>query len=731
MDLKNKEKTLMQCLNEYLSKGWKVIPIFPREKRPIHSDWPNLRLTKEDLPQYFSGDENVGVLLGEPSNWLTDVDIDNKRALKIAHYFLPTTGTIFGRSQNPYSHWLYYSKGSKTTKFSFDDESICEIRSSGSQTVFPPSIHTTGDVYEWYEEGDPQIVSFETLKNSVSKMVSCVVLSKFYPKEGTRHEAMLALSGWLYRCGWTYEEIKNFISALCDLAGDEEKKDRIILIKDTIEKIDRGDPATGFPRLTNYFLEPILEKISKWLEIKSAKKFEDEEKIDAKRDYGHALALSKVAKNKFRWIYEWGKWIEYQSGVWKETTEERVAKEATDTLLKYYSSLLSNAKDKKESDELTQKIKEIWVYSRVSGALNFLKGFSDVMTSTSQLDSIPWTLNVKNGTLDLKTLELKPHTPDDLFTKQTTANWDPHAKIDAWQAHLDFCLPNKNIQREIKRELGLALTGLPLEELLPIWFGCGANGKSTTLRVIMDVMGDYAQMAAPRLLMKSKYERHSTELAELQGRRLVFSTETGENGALDEEKMKWLTGGERLRARFMRQDNFEFSKTWLIVLVTNYKPSISGTDEGTWRRIRLIPWEQSLPKEKQLPQEEVVQKLLSERDGILRWLVEGLIDWLENKHWVANEVLIATETYREEEDILKSFLDDCCEFKPHFTIEVSKLYENYLSWCELGAIEPVGKNIFGKLLKKRGIAQKRGTGGVNLWVGLRLKNDGSHDLPYA
>lgn len=735
MDLRNKEKTLMQYLNEYVSRGWKVIPVYPREKRPIHNNWTNLRLTKEDLPQYFSGNENVGVLLGEPSNWLVDIDIDDKRALEVAHYFLPPTGAIFGRLESPRSHWLYYSENSKTIKFnSFYDRNrlergtICEIRSTGGQTVFPPSIHTTGDIYVWYEKGEPSKIPFKTLENAVARLASCVLLSYVYPQEGTRHDAMLALSGWLYRCGWTYEEIKNFISALCDLGGDEEKKDRIILIRNTIDKIDRGEPATGFPRLTNYFPEIALEIVSKRLELKNIKQIEKEENIKTKRDYGHAMVLSNLFHNKFRWMYEWGKWLEYENGVWKETTEERVAKEATEQLHKYYTTLLNNAIIQEERDDLTQKIKEICRYARIAGALSFLKGFPNIMTSTSQLDAIPWALNVKNGTLDLRTMELRPHDPEDLLTKQANANWDPYAKLDFWKSHLDLCLPNKNIQREIQRELGLALTGLPLEELLPIWYGTGANGKSTTLRVIMDVVGDYAQMAAPRLLIKSKYERHSTELAELQGRRLVFSAETGENGALDEEKLKQLTGGERIRARFMRQDNFEFPKTWIIILVTNYKPTISGTDEGTWRRIRLIPWEQSIQKEKRLPQEEVVQKLLTERDGVLKWIVQGLNDWFLDKQWIAEEVLLATEAYREEEDVLKSFLNDSCEFNLQYTVEVGKLYENYVAWCERGGVEALGKNKLGNLLKKRGITQKRGTGGVRLWVGLRLKNEDPYDL---
>lgn len=441
------------------------------------------------------------------------------------------------------------------------------------------------------------------------------------------------------------------------------------------------------------------------------------------KDYGHALVLSELFKNKYRWVVEWGKWIEYKNGVWEDTTTEKVAKDATDMLHQYYTELMSKAQNKSETDELSKKIKDVWLYSRIIGALNFLKGFPNIMTLSQELDAIPEVLNLENGTLDLKTFTLRPHRPEDLLTKQVKAKWNTEAKKEEWIKHLNLCLPNKNIQREIQRELGLALTGLSLAEVLPIWYGTGANGKSTTLKVVMEVMGDYAQMAAPRLLIKSKYERHTTELAELQGRRLIFSTETGENGELDEEKMKWLTGGERIRARFMRQDNFEFPRTWIVFLVTNYKPAIKGTDEGTWRRIRLVPWEEVLPLNKRMPQEEIVDLLLTERDGILQWIVDGLKDWKEEHHWVADEVLLATEKYREEEDVLREFLKERCEFKNRYSVGVGELYSEYINWCQENGEEAKSKTEVGKLLRKRGLHQKRhGKERERKWVGIKIIN---------
>ena len=706
-------------MENYIRKGWQIIPIPKGSKAPVLRDWTKLNITEEDIHQYFSNGENVGVKLGSPSNWLVDIDLDCEEAIQAAPYFLPATGAVFGRSSKPYSHYLYYCNDSVTTKYQFKDM-ICELRSTGAQTVFPPSIHPSGDKYIWNKEGDPATVSFNLLKQALAKLASCVLLAWNYPENGVRQDAILPLTGWLYRAGWSKEEIETFITALCDIAQDEEVKQRVAQVKNTIDKVDKNLPATGYPKLREYYPEEVLRKVGEWLDIRPEKTYIDEE-YEPQKDYGHALVLSKLFNNKFRWVMEWGKWIEYNGKVWNTTSEERVAKEASECLHTYYTQELNCARDKNKITELTQKIKEVWSYSRITGALNFLKGFPNIMTSSKDLDNKPYVLNLENGTLDLETLTIQPHKPEDLLTKMVKAKWNTGAKIDEWQKHLDTFLPNKNIQREIQRELGLALTGVSLDEVLPIWYGTGANGKSTTLKVIMEVMGDYSQMAAPRLLIKSKNERHTTELAELQGRRLVFSTETGENGELDEEKMKWLTGGERLRARFMRQDNFEFPKSWIIFLVTNYKPVISGTDEGTWRRIRLVPWEETLPVEKRKPQEEVVRNLLAERDGILQWLVAGLKDWKQDHHWVAEEVLLATEAYREEEDILRGFIKQRCELKAGYSVEVGALYSEYEDWCIENGEEPKSKLEFSKLLKKRGLQQKRtGHDRTRKWIGIRI-----------
>jgi len=183
--------------------------------------------------------------------------------------------------------------------------------------------------------------------------------------------------------------------------------------------------------------------------------------------------------------------------------------------------------------------------------------------------------------------------------------------------------------------------------------------KTTTARILMNLLGDYSKKAAPNILLKSKHERHPTEIADLVGCRLVFSVEVEEGSKLAISLVKDLTGGDTVKARFMRQDFFSFPQTFDIVLIANNQP-VMDADEALWRRVRLIPWTFQLPRELRRPQDEVVEELMEEGPGILNWLLEGLKDWQQDHYWIAPEVMAATAEWKSEEDVLQKFLLEKC-----------------------------------------------------------------------
>jgi len=442
---------------------------------------------------------------------------------------------------------------------------------------------------------------------------------------------------------------------------------------------------------------------------------------EAERDLGHAYVLADLLRSKLIWHKQAGTWMEYAGGVWTPIHEGRAVYLAAEALRKEYARQLAVEADKARVQALAKKVSDSATAARVRGALIFLSGMPGFYASAEAFDADPWLLNLKNGTLDLRTMELRPHAPADLLTKQAPIAYDPKADCPRWRAHIELCLPRPNVRRQVARDLGLALVGADLDELLPIWWGTGRNGKTTTVRVLQELMGPYACQAAKDLLVVSKYERHATDYADLAGRRLVFSQETDEGKRLNEALVKWLTGGDRVKARFVHQNNFEFLKTFTIFLVTNHKPIIRGTDTGTWRRVRLIPWTVEIPADKRRPQEQVVAELVAEGPGILNWLLDGFLDWYASPNWLAPEVAAATSAYKAEQDVLGAFLGESCELGERYSVPVGELYGAYLEWCARAGEEPVSKTTFGRIMRQRGFVQVNPTGTERRWQGLRLK----------
>lgn len=252
----------------YLSKGWKPLPVSYKSKRPTIKDWSNVVLTEEELPQHFkTGRQNISILLGEKSNNLVDVDLDSAEAVKLADWFLPETKAVFGRSSKPRSHRIYCSDFHKTERFDLDS-TIVEIRSTGGQTVFPPSTHESGEKIEWVSEAEPLFVEAAELRRAVTLLASACVISTFW-REGIRHEFSLATSGMLLRNGFSFEETTNFIRAICFVTGDDEIEDRLTCIKTNLASLENNQNVYGLPRIQELTSEKIASKIGKWLDIQS------------------------------------------------------------------------------------------------------------------------------------------------------------------------------------------------------------------------------------------------------------------------------------------------------------------------------------------------------------------------------------------------------------------------------------------------------------------------------
>lgn len=335
-----------------------------------------------------------------------------------------------------------------------------------------------------------------------------------------------------------------------------------------------------------------------------------------------------------------------------------------------------------------------------------------------KLDADPYLLGLPDGVLDLRAGRHRPHRQDDRITKTAGCGFDEQATAPTWERFIaEIMGGDAELVEYLHRLAGYALSGQRGDHILPIFWGSGANGKSTFLGALQSTFGEYAGVAAPGLLIQRHGSEHPTGLADLQGRRLVVVSETGEAGKLNEEMVKALTGGDRITARRMRQDFYAFDPTHLLLLQTNHRPRVSGTDEGIWRRLRLVPFAVTIPADKRDP--ALPEKLRAELPGILAWCWRGWLRYREHGFTEPAAVRAATAEYRDSSDLVGAFLADCCITDPLVTTPAATLYRTYVQWAQENGERPRSQKDFGMRLSERGYERVR-TGAGHRWRGLKV-----------
>lgn len=373
----------------------------------------------------------------------------------------------------------------------------------------------------------------------------------------------------------------------------------------------------------------------------------------------------------------------------------------------------------------------------LSAMLELAQSMPGIAIRPEELDADPWLFCCANGTLDLRTAELRPHRRHTLITKISPAKYDPRAECPYWMEFLRLIMgadeDEDRAERMIaflQRAAGYCLTGDNSERVLFVPWGSGQNGKTTFLETIARIAGDYA-MKAPRETIMAKRENGPTnDIARLKGARFVYTSETQEGGRLDEEKVKDLTGEETIVARFLYAEHFEFRREFKLWLGTNHRPKIQGADEGIWDRVKLIPFVVRIPDDRKQDRRIVNERLKAEWPGILRWCVDGVRDYLVRGLGVPPEVTEATTEYRAEMDILARFLADRAITGPGLTVPAGALYEAYRQWAQAGGERhPLTQTALGLRLTERHFEKKRDSSGRTVYTGIALRTD--HTPPPA
>ncbi|WP_428665043.1 phage/plasmid primase, P4 family [Reyranella sp.] len=428
-------------------------------------------------------------------------------------------------------------------------------------------------------------------------------------------------------------------------------------------------------------------------------------------DEALALRFAELHADDLRFVATWGKWLHWSGTHWclDDTLQafdfaREVCREA--------AVAVPHKKDKLAA--VIASAKTVAAIERLAKADRRLAATSD------QWDADPWLLNTPRGTINLRTGIVRPHNPNDHCTKSTEAS--PEGECPAWLAFLARVTGgDADLQSFLQRVLGYALTGDTTAHALFFLFGHGANGKSVAIDTVAGIMGDYHQTAPIETFTHSTGERHPTELARLRGARLVTAVETEEGRRWAESRIKALTGGDKIAARFMRQDFFEFTPQFKLVIAGNHKPALRSVDEAIRRRFNLIPFSVTIPAEERDP--NLRDKLKAEWPGILRWMVEGCLAWQQHGLAAPAAVRDATSAYLESEDALAVWVDERCVRDTNAWTTSAELFSSWKTWAD-GTGEFVGSaKRFAQNLETRGFQPVRKMGGRG-FQGLALDRSG-------
>lgn len=485
------------------------------------------------------------------------------------------------------------------------------------------------------------------------------------------------------------------------------------------ERVQRPAPAVPPPPQNTFNEVPVMENTT----VGDT----GQRKYYTYDDTGNAQRFRDANAGLIHYNHVDGCWI-YWDGVRWASDENGEIKRRADKMLADMAKDLKEMQDDPAYNAYKKHLSRSRSHRGKEGFIAEARHLEGVPVLPSEMDRAGNAFNVRNCLISLKTGRTAEHDKKYMISKLAPVTYDENARCPRWDRFIEeVTCGDKSLQLYLQRMIGYCMTAYTKEQCMFFLYGNGSNGKSVFVDTIAYMLGEYAASCQPEtVMMRDRNNTARGDLARLKGARMVVTSEPNDGCRLDEGIVKQMTGGteNKLTARFLYGREFEFSPEFKIVMSTNYKPVIKGTDNGIWRRVRLIPFTAEFTKENRDPQ--LTEKLRRELPGILNWAIAGAVGWCKEGLPPCAIIDEAGQEYRSEMDRVQQFLDDCTTRSESSSTQASTLYKCYKAWCsEQGDRFPVGSTKFFMELKRR--FKSRKTEAYNEYIGIKI-NDLGMDL---
>lgn len=439
-------------------------------------------------------------------------------------------------------------------------------------------------------------------------------------------------------------------------------------------------------------------------------------------DLGNAQRLRVEFGENFRYSYSDKSWFTWNRNIWNIDKGAHMERYARQTIKKMYTDA-SKTSDYEEKKKLVEFALRTESAKGIENMLKLAKSEPGIPILPEVFDTDKMLFNVQNGTIDLRTGKIRDHNRNDYITKISPVVYDPNATCPTWEAFLEKIFDgNKGIIEYQQRKCGYRMTGETKEEDFDINYGTGQNGKSKYFDEIVYIMGDYHKKINVETIQEATTHKDgnaaSSDVACLKGIRFVTVSEPEKGMKLDESKIKDWTGRDKITARHLYSEPFDFYPEFKIDLYTNHKPIIKSQGIDMWRRIKLVPFSVTISDEEK--DTNLGEKLKKESAGILNWMIKGCLMWQKDGLKVPEEILQATAEYKEDQDYLGDFFKECCEIGKDYKVPFKWIHLTYRAYCEVMDMPAQSHITFAETLINRNYKVKH-TGKGNIYTGIRLK----------